>query len=140
MATTPTKGVNQMTHQIPAGTDVKVHMNLHKRRHGHPDQWSVIDAKSGKVLATVESITLVEAYPVTSNKKKYQDILKDNKRRVVADVRGIVTHEPIQQIELYEEVHYSPWRSEHFTYQDESKYEGSCVAHFPRNTTHFLAL
>ena len=130
-------------HNIKAGTDVKVHMNLHKRRHGHPDQWSVLDAKTGKLLATVETITLTEARPIASTAKKYQDILKDGKRRVVADIRGTVTFAQPLSLELYEEVHYNPWRAPHFTYEGSvlcnNKYEGSLVAYFPPDTSHFMA-
>ena len=125
-------------HNIKEGTDVKVHMNLHKRRHGHPDQWSVLDAKTGKLLASVETITLTEARPIASTAKKYQDILKDGKRRVVADIRGTVTHATLE-VTLFEQVHYDPWRADHFTYADGTKYEGSTVAYFPPDTSHFLA-
>lgn len=137
-----------MTHIIPEGTDVKVHMNLHKRDHGHRDQWSVCDWKSGKLLATVETFTLLNAQPVDPSgskggtNKKYEDILKDGKRRVVADIRGTVTYEPIPLplFHVYEEVHYDPKRCKYFTYQDGTKYEGSNVAHFPFNTSYFVAL
>lgn len=154
-----------MTQYIPEGTDVKVHMNLHKKRHGHPDQWSVLDAKTNKLIGNVSTITLTNCRPVDPSgskggtNKKYEDILKDGKRRVVADIRGTVTHltdvaggrihdseictSGACQLDIARdsvEVHYDPRRCKYFTYQDGSKYTGSATAHFPFGTTYFLEM
>jgi len=107
------------------GTVVTVHLNLHKHRKGLP-HWSI--TVKGKVVATVASISLVNATPVVSA-STYDRLMNHptQKRHVYAKVRGTISTAVATD---GVEVHLNPYRCRDFTTPDGRVWTGSKAATF----------
>ena len=130
-----------MTHTLKQGATLQVYKNLTtgtwsaKARVPHP--------KTGKLVWRKvwggDSITIALPTAKTSDKGA-ERIRKNNSREVVAWITGeFVSFSGDHSEGLFESIHYNPFRRADFHTLQGKTYEGSSLAVFPANSSHFLS-
>ena len=138
-----------MTNQPPpAGTRVRVWVNLHRQRAGHPDYW-VIGTLGNKVIAYAESIALQDVTPKVSE-TMYGHIhgKYGGRRKVYARLEGTYigadwtqTESPFLAVGAKSfQVHCNPHRTCHFTKPDGSRWQGSPAVLCPKGAGFLVAM
>tara|TARA_R100000084_G_C4612050_1_gene128623 strand:+ start:426 stop:791 length:366 start_codon:yes stop_codon:yes gene_type:complete len=120
---------------LQEGQKVRVHFNLRTKK------WVVSTKVEGKwkKQGDYEQVALVNAIPCTSLKGA-ERIRRNKSREVIARIEGnYINVNSIDKTSLIHEVHYNPYKSEHFTYQNGSIYSGSDTCYFPANVGYFVA-
>ena len=119
------------------GDPVRVHKNL------NTGTWSLqvkVKGKGWRVACHPDRVTLRDAIPVCSAAGAAR-IRARSRRAVVASISGIlVSIDQDHPIQGAQSIHYNPFRSDDFTYQDGTTYTGSTLAHFPSACPSFQAI